>query len=136
MGNHLTVPPVQFWKYVNKTETCWLWTGYIQKQGYGQFTAPGNPGRKKNRAHRYAYELMIGPIPEGLVTDHLCRVRHCVNPEHLELVTTAENTYRGLKGTLGRRTHCKRGHLYDETNTYFRKDWGRRCRTCLRENRK
>jgi hypothetical protein len=76
--------------------------------------------------HRYIYELFSGPIPVGLVLDHLCRVRHCVNPEHLEPVTIAENVRRGLKGRMV--THCPKGHEYTPENTYT---YNRReCRRC------
>lgn len=84
----------RFWSKVNKTETCWLWTAAIvQSTGYGRI---GTGGRHHmNSAHRVAYEMMVGPIPKGLQIDHLCRVRHCVNPAHMEVVTSAENTRRG-----------------------------------------
>lgn len=105
----------RFWAKVNKTPGCWLWTAATSK-GYGSF---GMPDRRQRLAHRLSYELLVGPIPEGLVLDHLCRVRNCVNPAHLEPVTAAENTRRGLL-----RTRCHRGHVIDETPT------GRRCKTC------
>ena len=77
----------RFWAKVDKTETCWLWTGG-QSAGYGRF---GFKGRPNLGAHRFAYELLVGPIPPGLDLDHLCRVRNCVNPDHLEPVTRREN---------------------------------------------
>ena len=77
---------------------------------------------------RYAYTLLIGPIPEGLQICHLCRVSHCVNPAHLGHLTSAENTHRNTK------THCLQGHPYDEANTYINPSTRRRrCRACLRE---
>lgn len=108
---------------------CWLWTGARDHSGYGQFAWTSDLIK---RAHRAAYELLIGPIPEGLPLDHLCRVRLCVNPEHLEPVTVAENTRRGLPAT---KTECVNGHPYDEGNTYLRKgrDGSRDCRACGRE---
>lgn len=69
---------------------CWLWTGYVAAGGYGEFHLAG----RTRKAHRVAYELLVGPVPEGLDLDHLCRVRRCVNPEHLEPVTRQENLRR------------------------------------------
>lgn len=87
-------PVERFWSKVDKTQTCWLWTGTATPKGYGQFA----PHRVHVYAHRYAYELMVGPIPEGLTIDHVaergCRSRRCVNPAHLEVVTRGENTRR------------------------------------------
>lgn len=90
---------------------CWLWIGYTDKDGYGR-SGP-------HFVHRTAYRLHVGPIPDGMTIDHLCRVRNCCNPAHLEAVTTRENTFRGE--TFARhkaaQTHCVRGHVFDEKNT-------------------
>lgn len=88
-------PTVQerFWTKVVKTDTCWLWTGHLNSKGYGQL----NVGKRLPMAHRLSYEWAVGEIPTGLVIDHLCRVRNCVNPDHLEPVTTAVNNARGLR---------------------------------------
>lgn len=113
-------------RYTDRTETCWLWTG-AKSNGYGQLGVDG-----KNRlVHRLSYELYIGPIPEGLIIDHLCRVRHCLNPDHLEVVTQRENILRGTAPTAqnARKTHCKHGHPFDEQNTYVHNN-GRYCRAC------
>jgi len=106
---------------------CWLWLGHKDPRGYGKFfAAPGN----RTTAYRWSYEHHIGPIPEGLHIDHLCRVPACVNPEHLEPVTSAENTRRAGEAI----TECLRGHPYTEENTYVAPGSGRRsCRTCRKE---
>lgn len=82
----------KFAKYVDKTTGCWLWIGYRYSNGYGAITHE----RKQILVHRWAYERFVGPVPDGLTIDHLCAVRHCVNPDHLEPVTGAENTRRGV----------------------------------------
>ncbi len=95
---------------------CWLWLGYVNNQGYGVI------GKKhKQRAHRLVYECLVGPIPSGLQLDHKCRVRSCVNPDHLEPVTNRENTLRGQCGDVNRarrlsRTHCSKGHPFEGEN--------------------
>lgn len=126
---------------------CWIWIGAMSRYGYGVTFHPKQPGEKypvRQAAHRKAYELFTGPIPEGLDLDHLCRVRCCVNPLHLEPVTRAENLHRGNlvgQGTLigsaagalawSSRTHCKHGHEYTEQNTRWYRG-KRRCRSCHR----
>ena len=80
----------KFWVQVNKTNTCWLWTGYIPPSGYGLVCFKG----KVRNAHRVAYTLVKGAVPRGLDLDHLCRTKACVNPDHLEPVTHAENMRR------------------------------------------
>lgn len=85
----------RFWSKVDKTDTCWLWTGSGNPGGYGLFLSNG----KNQSAHRYSYKLHKGEIPAGLYLDHLCRVPACVNPDHLEPVTNRENGIRGLRVT-------------------------------------
>lgn len=114
--------------YAPELGPCWLWTG-ATTVGYGRFRGSG--------VHRMAYEELVGPIPDGLVMDHLCRVRHCVNPAHLEPVTLAENVRRGLSGRYqASKTHCPQGHEYSPENTYVTKVGQRKCRTCYISRRR
>lgn len=121
----------RFWAKVNKTETCWLWTASTINTGYGQFHATGGRGTVMVLAHRFAYEQIVGPIPAGLQLDHLCRVRRCVNPSHLEPVTPSENALRASRLTRG--FPCPRGHVRSPENTSVRPDGSRYCRDCNRE---
>jgi hypothetical protein len=109
---------------------CWLWTAGLNGEGYGAINVAG----QIRPAHRVAYELFRGPIPEGLTLDHLCRVRCCVNPDHLEPVTRKENTLRGIGASAvhARKTHCKHGHAFTPDNVYVRRGNTRDCRTCHR----
>lgn len=111
---------------------CWVWTGQVMSNGYGNFWAYG----RKRRAHRFSYQTFKGAIPTGLEPDHLCRNRACVNSEHLELVTRSENNRRGLLGVLRKevQTHCKRGHPFDEANTSVDAKGHRTCRICRNEH--
>lgn len=122
----------RFWPKVDKTDTCWLWTSTTTPNGYGQISRGGrNAGMAY--AHRVAYELLVGPIPEGLTIDHLCRVRNCVNPAHLEAVDHRTNVLRSESWTAinARKTECPHGHPYDDTNTVIGTKGERRCRTCV-----
>ncbi|MFD9879982.1 HNH endonuclease signature motif containing protein [Streptomyces alboflavus] len=107
---------------------CWEWTGHVKPNGYGQVRI----NRRALHAHRVAYEAVRGPIPEGLVLDHLCRNRACVNPDHLEAVSHRTNILRGNGPAAhnARRTHCLRGHPFDDANTYVAANGARHCRTC------
>lgn len=111
---------------------CLLWLGRLSDQGYSRTSAG-------NAAHRLAYEKTIGPIPDGHESDHLCRVRCCIEPRHLEPVTHLENLRRGV-GILERvglltasKTHCPQGHAYAGGNLHTRKNGARECRACMRE---
>lgn len=135
----------RFWAQVNKNGPipehkpelgpCWLWTGHIVTgKGYGRIRVYG----KYQKAHRVSYELFVSLVPEGLQLDHLCRVRHCVNPAHLEPVTNKENGLRGtsIPAQNNRKTHCSKGHPLSGENLYPRTDGGRRCRICKVEANK
>ena len=113
---------------------CWLYAGHITEYGYGRFYSVINGKRKDILAHVAMYEALVEEIPEGMELDHLCRVRSCINPKHLEPVTHLENVRRGEAGKRERaRTHCPRGHIYSETNTYlYSKKLYRHCRKCAR----
>lgn len=133
----------RFWGKVNKDGhipahrpelgPCWEWTA-SRPAGYGHFALNGRPVQ----AHRFAYEALIGPIPAGLDLDHLCRVRRCVNPAHLEPVTRGVNVLRGegLSAKQARQTHCKRGHPFDAENTHVGANGKRYCRICQHERNK
>lgn len=117
-------PLERFEAKVERTPTCWLWRASLDHAGYGRFKS----GRHQV-AHRWSYEHFVGPIPEGLQIDHLCRTPACVNPEHLEPVTGAENVRRAFAHI----THCPQRHPYSAENTYKRAGDGRRyCRECRR----
>lgn len=112
----------------NGPDGCWVWTGALNdKRGYARLRVDGrNP-----YAHRLSYEIRVGPVPEGLELDHLCRNPACLNPAHLEPVPHVVNMLRGATAT---RTHCVNGHLFDDANTYIRVTkigWvARQCRAC------
>lgn len=114
-------------------DECWIWAGQTDGQGYGSVSIyVGNGRSTTQRAHRLMYENLVGPIPKGLVIDHLCRNHTCVNPKHLEPVTSGENVLRGISSPAmnARKTHCLRGHPFDKKNTRITPVGGRKCRKC------
>ena len=137
-------PEERFWAKVDRSSptTCWVWKGAVDRDGYGQFgDGTGRAHQKMKKAHRFAYESLVGPIPVGLVIDHLCRNTSCVNPAHLEPVTVGDNIRRGETGQnlivmQLAKTHCPQGHEYTPENTYSRPSRRRErsCRTCRKTN--
>lgn len=126
--------PDEVQRFMDKVDTsgdCWPWTAATDRQGYSRFNIRRGKRNVMVYAHRYSYEHFVGPIPDGLQIDHLCRVRACVNPSHLEAVTGRINVLRG--GTITARnaakTHCPQGHEYTPENTYTSRGW-RECRPC------
>jgi hypothetical protein len=127
----------RFWMKVDKQFLgCWLWAGAIHKKtGYGGIGRGKRSNWKSLLAHRVSYELLRGPIPAGLQIDHLCRIRHCVNPDHLEAVTAKTNTLRGesVSALNAAKTHCKYGHPLTADNLTNNLKW-RECKACVRNN--
>lgn len=128
-------PDVLFWRHVIRRgdDECWGWIGAKHPFGYGCFE---HWRLKATLAHRISYMLLVGPIPEGLELDHLCRNTECTNPRHLEPVLPKVNKARGIgvgaKNIV--KTHCPHGHEYTPENTWVSKMGERNCRECFRLN--
>lgn len=144
-GGEFVIPPKgpieRFWLRVDRDGPvpearpelgpCWIWTGSTTRGGYGQHWN----GIKQRKTHAMGYELLVGPIPPGLELDHLCRVRVCCNPQHLEPVTGLVNQARGhtvIARNLAK-VACDNGHGFTPGNTYLDKSGNRNCRTCRTE---
>jgi len=138
MNNSNLQTIIRFLTKIRHTGNCWEWNGAKNEYGYGFFSLPNNLNGKHGkliRAHRFAYELFKGEIPKGLQLDHLCRNRLCVNPDHLETVTSKQNTLRGNNPAAlnARKTHCPKGHELkgDNLKAYELRTHGyRACRIC------
>jgi hypothetical protein len=116
----------RLWKKIEKTETCWNWTGGVS----GHYGYAINDEGKPEGIHRILFKIFKGDISNGLEIDHLCRNKLCCNPEHLEAVTHHENLKRAMK------THCKNGHELTDDNVTTFQTWsgiGRKCKTCRRK---
>ena len=135
---NVRTPPERFWPKVNfsgpvskhrpELGACWLWQGAEIPSGYGYFR-----GATCNvPVHRWSYEFCVGPIPKGQEIDHLCRVRNCVNPDHLESVIHHINIIRGSTRKGHHKSSCKNGHLFNQDNTAIRRDGTYACKTCAR----
>lgn len=131
--NMHATPLQRFWdKILIDTNGCWLWQGATKADGYGTYRPNG--GEKTQSVHRWSYEQFVAPIQDGDTIDHLCRVRNCCNPRHLEAVGFDVNMLRS------RRTTCRNGHEYTAENSYQYPDkqgrWKRACRQCVRDAQK
>jgi hypothetical protein len=113
----------RFMSYVDQTDDCWLWAGALKDDGYARF----NVGGQSIYVHIFSYKTFVGDYDNNLQLDHLCSVRHCVNPDHLEPVTQQINTSRAAHAT---RTHCRYGHPYSGDNLYVNPAGSRACKAC------
>lgn len=127
--------------FADRPDECWDWPGNVNaNDGYGRTSQRLPDGTWRIvLAHRYAYETAVGPIPDGLSLDHLCRNRRCINPKHLEPVTRGENVLRGESGPAknARKESCKRGHPLSGANLYvYEKNGDRHCKECDRQRQR
>jgi len=116
---------------------CWIYSGCLDRDGYGRATIRENGTSRTRIVHRVVYAAHKGKIPEGLVADHKCKVRSCCNPDHIDIVTPGENQRRGDSGKASHeramaRDACAKGHKYEEVGVYWHTDGRRRCAECAR----
>lgn len=129
-------------KITKQSDGCWLWNSVTDRYGYGQFHLYGEDNKRRTiGAHRASYQLFVGPIPIGLEVHHLCCVRRCVNPDHLQLLGRKDHarvtpvnpvSVEKINAFHLSKTHCPSGHEYTEENTFYSSHNGRRCRACHR----
>ncbi|MCA1844613.1 MAG: HNH endonuclease [Actinobacteria bacterium] len=128
-GYRRGTPFERTWNKFLVDDGCWLWTASIDADGYGRLGKGSDP-TQPTKAHVVLWNALRGPVPEGMELDHLCQVKHCVNPAHLEPTTHLVNCQRRPQ-YQSEKTHCPQGHPYDEENTYDNQ--GRRhCRACMK----
>lgn len=123
----------RFWPKVEPTGFCWIWKGSLGRHGHGYFNLGADENRRGVAAHKFAYETLVGIVPDGLELDHLCRNPPCVNPDHLEPVTHAENLRRGFapSNVINRRQVCGEGHdISKPEQVYVTKSGRRTCKKC------
>lgn len=131
----------KFFVKVKKTKNCWLWKARIGVKGYGYFGHKIDGKDKCVLAHRFSFELLKEKIPKDMTLHHLCEVKRCVNPDHLVIMTNKDNILLGncISAINARKTHCIRGHEFNEINTRYGKTKSgisRRCRVCQRIRKK
>src|SRR5262245_17007433 len=121
--------PIEAWPMTRQDDGCWVWKGSLSN-GYGILT---DVNGKRVRLHRFLWERLNGPVPDGFQLDHLCRVRNCLNPDHLEVVTCRENVLRGIgpAAVNARKVICIHGHPFAGPNLRINKRGDRACRTCV-----
>lgn len=131
VGGELLTLAEKLLSRIEKTDSCWIWRGAVNSQGYGNFRSPSLDGRL---AHRICFEVFTGQKLGNLHLHHSCNTPLCVNPEHLHPVTPGEHLMLG--NTINKRylarIHCKKGHEFTAENTFQRTDGGRGCRACYR----
>lgn len=116
---------------IDPNTECWLWQGHVGPDGYARSVFLN---KKQESVHRVSYLTFVGEIPGGMAIDHICRNRKCCNPKHLQVLSVKENTLLGIGPTARNRkkTHCPRGHAFDESNTYIDTRNARKCRACVK----